>query len=814
MMAGPAWRDAADVVVIGTGVAGLAAALAADRAGRSVVVLSKAAQTHVTATHYAQGGIAVVLPDNDDSVDAHVADTLAAGAGLCDPDAVYSIVADGYRAVTDLVGAGARLDESVPGRWALTREGGHSRRRIVHAGGDATGAEVQRALQDAAGMLDIRTGHVALRVLHDGTAVTGLLVVRPDGCGIISAPSVILATGGLGHLYSATTNPAGSTGDGIALGLWAGVAVSDLEFIQFHPTMLFAGRAGGRRPLITEAIRGEGAILVDRQGNSITAGVHPMGDLAPRDVVAAAIDARLKATGDPCVYLDARGIEGFASRFPTVTASCRAAGIDPVRQPIPVVPGAHYSCGGIVTDVYGQTELLGLYAAGEVARTGLHGANRLASNSLLEGLVVGGRAGKAAAAHAAAAGRSRATSSATWPEPISYTALDRGDLQRAMSRDASMYRAAAGLHRLCDSLSGGTGSRRGLSPRFRGRGAHAGRAERDRRRLGPHRKPWLPSSRGVPVHRAGAGTQHRGPGSRRRKCGVCPGASGGVLMGLSDWELAAARAAIARGLDEDLRYGPDVTTLATVPASATTTASLVTREAGVVAGLDVALLTLNEVLGTNGYRVLDRVEDGARVPPGEALMTLEAQTRGLLTAERTMLNLVGHLSGIATATAAWVDAVRGTKAKIRDTRKTLPGLRALQKYAVRTGGGVNHRLGLGDAALIKDNHVAAAGSVVDALRAVRNAAPDLPCEVEVDSLEQLDAVLPEKPELILLDNFAVWQTQTAVQRRDSRAPTVMLESSGGLSLQTAATYAETGVDYLAVGALTHSVRVLDIGLDM
>lgn len=209
MMAGPAWRDAADVVVIGTGVAGLAAALAADRAGRSVVVLSKAAQTHVTATHYAQGGIAVVLPDNDDSVDAHVADTLAAGAGLCDPDAVYSIVADGYRAVTDLVGAGARLDESVPGRWALTREGGHSRRRIVHAGGDATGAEVQRALQDAAGMLDIRTGHVALRVLHDGTAVTGLLVVRPDGCGIISAPSVILATGGLGHLYSATTNPAG-----------------------------------------------------------------------------------------------------------------------------------------------------------------------------------------------------------------------------------------------------------------------------------------------------------------------------------------------------------------------------------------------------------------------------------------------------------------------------------------------------------------------------------------------------------------------------------------------------------------------------
>jgi L-aspartate oxidase len=451
MMFVPGWEDTADVIVIGTGVAGLAAALAAHRAGRKVVVLSKADQRRgVTATHYAQGGIAVVLPDNEDSVDDHVADTLVAGAGMCDPDAVYSVVADGYRAVIELVGDGARFDESAPGRWALTREGGHSRRRIVHAGGDATGAEVQRALDGAANLLDIRTGHVATRVLHDGASVSGVAVVNPHGRGVISAPSVILASGGLGHLYGATTNPEGSTGDGIALALWAGVPVSDLEFIQFHPTMLFAAaRRGGRRPLITEAIRGEGAILLDSQGNSVTAGVHPMGDLAPRDVVAAAIDARMKAIGDPCVYLDARGIDGFEARFPTVTASCRAAGIDPVRQPIPVTPGAHYSCGGVVTDVYGQTELPGLFAAGEVARTGMHGANRLASNSLLEGLVVGGRAGEAAAAHAAVAGPSRAT----LPDPIAHTAPNRAELQRAMSRDASVVRSAAGLQRLSDTLS-------------------------------------------------------------------------------------------------------------------------------------------------------------------------------------------------------------------------------------------------------------------------------------------------------------------------------------------------------------------------
>ncbi|MCF6385901.1 carboxylating nicotinate-nucleotide diphosphorylase [Mycobacterium sp. MBM] len=282
---------------------------------------------------------------------------------------------------------------------------------------------------------------------------------------------------------------------------------------------------------------------------------------------------------------------------------------------------------------------------------------------------------------------------------------------------------------------------------------------------------------------------------------------------LSADELVEARAVIARALEEDLRYGPDITTLATVAADATTTATMATREPGVIAGVDLALLVLDEVLGPDGYTVLERVHDGARLQAGQSLLRLTAPTRGLLTAERTMLNLVCHLSGIATATARWVAAVEGTGAKIRDTRKTLAGLRMLQKYAVRVGGGVNHRMGLGDAALIKDNHVAAAGSVLAALHAVRAAAPDLPCEVEVDSLEQLDEVLGADVELVLLDNFPVWQTQIAVQRRDTRSPGTKLESSGGLSLESAADYAGTGVDYLAVGALTHSVRVLDIGLD-
>ncbi len=441
------WQQRADVVIVGTGVAGLAAGLAAHRGGARTVVLSKADET---ATFHAQGGIAVVLPYTDDTVESHVADTLSAGAGLCDPDAVRSIVADGYRAVADLIADGARFDQSAPGRWALTREGGHSRRRIMHAGGDATGAEVQRALDHAAANLDIRRGHVAWQILHDGEAVTGVLTRNADGLGVIHAPAVILATGGLGHLYAATTNPEGACGDGVALALWAGVGVTDIEFIQFHPTMLFDRDGSGRRPLITEALRGEGAVLRDARGDSVTAGVHPMGDLAPRDVVAAAIDARLRETGDECVYLDARAIERFAERFPTVTAACRAAGVDPTRQPIPVVPGAHYSCGGVATDVHGRTELPGLLAAGEVARTGMHGANRLASNSLLEGLVVGGRAGRAAAEHARAAGSPTAA-----VEFDEHDALDRRDLQQIMTRCASVVRDAAGLEELAAATTAG-----------------------------------------------------------------------------------------------------------------------------------------------------------------------------------------------------------------------------------------------------------------------------------------------------------------------------------------------------------------------
>lgn len=273
---------------------------------------------------------------------------------------------------------------------------------------------------------------------------------------------------------------------------------------------------------------------------------------------------------------------------------------------------------------------------------------------------------------------------------------------------------------------------------------------------------------------------------------------------------------VATALAEDLRYGPDATTAATVPEPAVATAAISSRAFGTLAGVPAALAVFDAVFDgvPGGYEVLERRDDGSRVRPGEAAIVLRGQVRGLLTAERTALNLICHLSGVATATAAWIDAIAGTGAVVRDSRKTLPGLRLLEKYAVRCGGGVNHRLGLGDAVLIKDNHVQAAGSVTAALRAARDHAPDLPCEVEVDSLPQLDEALLEHAELVLLDNFTVEHCADAVRRVADQGAKTKLEVSGGLTLSDARRYAETGVDYLAVGALTHSAPALDLGLDL
>jgi L-aspartate oxidase len=473
-----------DVLVVGSGIAGLSLALALP-ASRSVLVATKAGLRD-GATPWAQGGIAGALPGGADSPHAHAADTLAAGAGLCDPEAVAVLTGQAGAAIEGLIARGVAFDPGPgPAGLALTREGGHSHPRILHAGGDATGAEVERALAAAAHAapnLTVAEGIFLVDLLTDGDgAVTGAVLL--DGPGrrlhLIRAGAVVLATGGAGRLFDAITSPAQATGDGIAAALRAGAELADVEFTQFHPTALFT--RGDPRPLVSEALRGEGAVLRDQHGDRVMDGVHPLGDLAPRDVVARAMAIRMAALGLDHLLLDATHLDPgrLQGRFPTVVSACRAAGLDPATRPLPVAPAAHYSMGGVRTDLDGRTTLPRLYAVGETACTGVHGANRLASNSLLEGAVFAARAAR----HIAAT-RPRPARGPTWATRLQPadrpaaggTPRPSALVRRAMTSLAGLRRTGPGLAQAAAVLAPATRPPGRLDPAETANLAHLGTA--------------------------------------------------------------------------------------------------------------------------------------------------------------------------------------------------------------------------------------------------------------------------------------------------------------------------------------------------
>lgn len=768
-----------DVVILGGGLAGIYTALNID-SDLKVLILVKD-KIEKGSSNLAQGGIAAEVEFDENKIEEHYQDTLRAGSYLNNEEATRILVNEAGKNIKNLMSIGVNFDKDSDGTLIKTLEGGHRSRRILHAGGDATGARVMADLRETLAKrenIDVFEEEMAFEILKHNNKAIGLVSINQQNEPIIIYSNrIVIATGGVGGIYKNSTNEKFACGDGIALAYRAGIEIKNMEFVQFHPTGLYEEDKQGQRFLISEAVRGEGAILKNIEGERFMAKYDKERmELAPRDVVSQSIYREMFDTWSDHVYLDIthKDKEFLMKRFPTIYEKCLSIGVDMSKDLIPVAPIEHFLCGGINTDTFGHTTLKNVYAVGECANTGVHGANRLASNSLLECIVFGKRvADEINSEKALVKGKKDIEDIKLNLKFVKYNFKSiRVEIREIMDKYVSIVRTTEGL-------------------------------EIAKNILEKHYKNLLKIS---VMSRYYYETLNMLTcallivnAAIRRKDSI------GCHFRINyNMDLAIVDKIIKDALKEDMPTG-DITTDNLIPLNHQSTAKFIAKEEGIISGCEV-IKRVFEIIGGK-FEIEFNVIDGQKVKPYDVIATIKGDTRTILKGERVSLNLMQRMSGIATTTRRYVDELVGD-CKILDTRKTTPNLRYLEKLAVKHGGGVNHRYSLSDMVMIKDNHIDAAGSITKAVSTIKPRV-NVKIEVEVETLDQFKEALNTECDIIMLDNMDNNLMKICVGLNNHKK---QLEASGNMTLERIKEVSALGVDFISVGALTHSVKSLDISL--
>lgn len=766
-----------DVVILGGGLAGIYTALNISR-DKSIAIFTKD-KLDKGSSNIAQGGIAAEIEFDIEKIKEHYEDTLSAGANLNTPEATRILVSEAPKNIENLLSLGVKLDRDESGKLVKTLEGAHRSKRILHAGGDATGACVMRDLRlevQNRQNITILEDEMVVELLTQNQRVIGAISVNKENqISYIASNTIVIATGGLGGVYKSSTNEPFALGDGIALAQRAHIDISNMEFIQFHPTGLYEEHKTGQRFLISEAVRGEGAILrnIDYERFMQKYDAKRM-ELAPRDVVSQAIYREMFDTWSDHVYLDIthKSKEFLMKRFPTIYEKCLSIGIDMSKDYIPVTPLEHFLCGGITCDINGRTSMEGVYAVGECANSGVHGANRLASNSLLECLVFGARIAKCIN------DGEQKMISFDLPECsiLEYRNYNfkriRNEIQEVMDKYASIVRTVDGLELAYKIIN-----------------RHYLNLVKMKMSSFSYYEALNMASCSLLIVKSAL--------ARRESIGCHYIIDYHMNMNIVDKIIRDA-------LNEDMPKG-DITTDNLIPLGHKSHARLIAKEDGILSGCDVVKRVF-ELVGGN-VKIEFKAHDTDILHTGDIIAQIEGETRSILKGERVALNLLQRMCGISTITSKYVSMCH-RNCKILDTRKTTPNLRYLEKLAVTHGGGVNHRYGLSDMVMIKDNHIQASGGITPAVERIKPLV-DCKIEVEVETIEQFKEALTTACDVIMLDNMNCEMMKECVRLNQGKK---QLEASGNMTLQRIEEVSSLGVDFISVGALTHSVKAMDISL--